>query len=268
MVADQIVDSRPEAAYDPEQKQQRARTGPPMWQRMHESLTTTIGYPRAGKPALDSDAALKVYSLRKWQVRSRIADTSERTLASGLREITILAGKLSLSKNVIDTAANNFRKAIKNRLIRGRSILTITAASLYLACRKCGVPRSLDEIAEHSLVSRKDLGRSFRFLLRELELSVPVPANRTFAAMFSNRLNLSGKTETIAIQILDVARKRGLTNGRGPAGVAAAATYVATILTNERKTQKDIAKMADVTEVTIRNRYKEIASKLIVEVQL
>jgi len=59
-----------------------------------------------------------------------------------------------------------------------------------------------------------------------------------------------------------------LTSGRGPAGIAAAATYIATVLTNERKTQREIAEIASVTEVTIRNRYKELLEKLMIEVPL
>ncbi len=105
-------------------------------------------------------------------------------------------------------------------------------------------------------------------LLRELGMFVPPSANRSYAARFSNRLVISGKAEGIAIRILEIARQMKLTSGRGPAGIAAASTYIATVLTNERKTQREIAEIANVTEVTIRNRYKELLEKLMIEVPL
>jgi transcription initiation factor TFIIB len=97
---------------------------------------------------------------------------------------------------------------------------------------------------------------------------VPPSANRSYAARFSNKLAISGKAEAIAIRILEIARQMKLTSGRGPAGIAAASTYIATVLTNERKTQREIAEIANVTEVTIRNRYKELLEKLMIEVPL
>ena len=105
-------------------------------------------------------------------------------------------------------------------------------------------------------------------MLRELEMFVPPSANRSYAARFSNRLVISGMAEGIAIRILEIARQMKLTSGRGPAGIAAASTYIATVLTNERKTQREIAEIANVTEVTIRNRYKELLEKLMIEVPL
>jgi transcription initiation factor TFIIB len=59
-----------------------------------------------------------------------------------------------------------------------------------------------------------------------------------------------------------------LTSGRGPAGIAAAATYIASLLTDERRTQGEIAKGAHVTEVTIRNRYKELTQRLNIELDM
>jgi len=126
----------------------------------------------------------------------------------------------------------------------------------------------LDEIATASTLNKKDIGRSYRFMLRELGMFVPPSTNRHYAARFSNKLVISGKAETIAIKILEIARAMKLTSGRGPAGIAAASTYIATVLTNERKTQREIAEIANVTEVTIRNRYKELLEKLMIEVPL
>jgi transcription initiation factor TFIIB len=175
---------------------------------------------------------------------------------------------LNLPKNILETASVIYRRAIKKRLIRGRSIHNVTAAAIYMSCRQCGVPRTLDEIASSSSLNKKDIGRSYRFMVRELEAFVPPSTSRNYAARFSNKLVISGKAEAIAIRILEIAKEMKLTSGRGPTGIAAAATYIATVLTNERKTQREIAEIANVTEVTIRNRYKELLERLFIEVPL
>jgi transcription initiation factor TFIIB len=131
-----------------------------------------------------------------------------------------------------------------------------------MACRQCSVIRTLEEVAKAAHISKKEGGRNYRFLLRKLNARVPAVAPQNYVSKFINQLTLSGDTETIAMKILDQALELRLTSGRGPAGIAAAATYIASLLTDERRTQGEIAKGAHVTEVTIRNRYKELTQKL------
>jgi transcription initiation factor TFIIB len=78
-------------------------------------------------------------------------------------------------------------------------------------------------------------------------------------------LHLSPKTQNEALKILKKAEITELTSGRGPAGIAAAALYVAAVLNDEKKTQREVADVAGITEVTIRNRYKELLDKLELE---
>jgi transcription initiation factor TFIIB len=114
-----------------------------------------------------------------------------------------------------------YRRAVTKNLIRGRSIEGVAAAALYAACRQCDVPRTLDEIADASRVSRKEIGRTYRFIARELKLS--------------------GDVQAKTVDILKQAADRELTSGRGPTGVAAAAIYIASILSGERRTQREVA---------------------------
>ena len=112
------------------------------------------------------------------------------------------------------------------------------------------------------LFEKKEIGRTYRFITRVLEINI-MPSNPIdYIARFSATLGLSPETQTKAIEILDMAQKKELTSGRGPTGIAAAALYVAALANNERKTQREVADVAGVTEVTIRNRYKELLDKL------
>jgi len=150
-------------------------------------------------------------------------------------------------------------------LVRGRSIAAIAAAALYAACRGSGTPRTLREIAEASLVDKKDVARCYRLLLRELAVQMPIADPLTYISKIAERTGISGKTQGIAIQILREARKRRAAAGKDPMGLAAAALYIACLQNDEKKTQKDIAEAAGVTEVTVRNRYKTLKKQLNLE---
>jgi len=272
VIVEKLTDSRPEwRAFDDEQKAKRTRVGAPLTYTIHDKgLSTIIDWrdKQAVSKRLTPTQRIELYKLRKWQRRVRVSDATERNLAVALSELSKLSSSLNLPKNILETASVIYRKAIRKRLIRGRSIHNVTAAAIYMSCRQCGVPRTLDEIATASSLNKKDIGRSYRFMVRELETFVPPSTSRHYAARFSNKLIISGKAEAIAIRILETAKQMKLTSGRGPTGIAAAATYIATVLTNERKTQREIAEIANVTEVTIRNRYKELLEKLLIEVPL
>jgi transcription initiation factor TFIIB len=272
VVAAKIADRGPEwRAFDDEQRSKRTRVGAPLTYTIHDKgLSTTIDWHDRdiyGK-SLSPGQKAQVYRLRKWQRRIRVSDATERNLAFALSEITKISNNLNLPKNILETASVIYRKAVKERLIRGRSIQGVTSAALYLACRQCGLPRTLDEIAQASTVNKKEVGRSYRFLIKELNYSIPPLKPSQYITKFSNQLTMQGKVEEIAHKILASAKELKLTSGRGPTGIAAAASYIASVLTGERKTQREIAEIAQVTEVTIRNRYKELVERLMFQISI
>ena len=266
VVAAKLADQGPEwRAFDDEQRAKRARAGAPLTFTIHDKgLSTMIDWHDRdvyGKRLAQGQKA-QIYRLRKWQRRIRVSDATERNLAFALSEISKIANNLNLPKNILETASVIYRKAVKERLIRGRSIQGVTAAAIYVACRQCGVARTLDEIAQASTVNKKEVGRSYRFLIKELNYFIPPLKPSQYITKFSNQLTMQGKVEEIAHKILAAAKELKLTSGRGPTGIAAAASYIASVLTGERKTQREIAEIAQVTEVTIRNRYKELVERL------
>jgi len=272
VVAAKIADRGPEwRAFDDEQRTKRTRVGAPLTYTIHDKgLSTMIDWHDRdiyGKNLSPGQKA-QVYRLRKWQRRIRVSDATERNLAFALSEITKIANNLNLPKNILETASVIYRKAVKERLIRGRSIQGVTAAAIYLACRQCGLARTLEEIAQASSVNKKEVGRSYRFLIKELDYTIPPLKPSQYITKFSNQLTMQGKVEEIAHKILAAAKELKLTSGRGPTGIAAAASYIASVLTGERKTQREIAEIAQVTEVTIRNRYKELVERLLFQMSL
>ncbi len=179
-----------------------------------------------------------------------------------MSELERLSSQLGIPREAKETAALIYRKTLSKRLVRGRSIEGIVAASLYLACRIHKIPRSLDEIVIQARTNRKELGQSVRLILKEIDIHPPVPSAMDYIPKIGNSLGLSGKTIYTAIDIIKEAKKKGITAGKDPGGLAAASIYIAGIIQYERRTQREIAEAAHVTEVTVRNRYKDLASKL------
>jgi len=272
VITAKIADRGPEwRAFTNEQRAKRTRVGAPLTYTIHDKgLSTMIDWHDRdvyGK-SLSPGQKAQVYRLRKWQRRIRVSDATERNLAFALSEITKIANNLNLPRNILETASVIYRKAVKERLIRGRSIQGVTAAAIYLSCRQCKLARTLEEIAQASNVNKKEVGRSYRFLIKELDYFIPPVKPSQYITKFSNQLTMQGKVEEIAHKILAVAKELRLTSGRGPTGIAAAASYIASVLTGERKTQREIAEIAQVTEVTIRNRYKELVERLMFQISL
>ncbi len=261
-----VISMGPEwRAFTPEQKASRTRVGmPASYVMFDKGLSTTIG--RVDRDAsgrrLPWSTRLKMWRLRKWQIRSRVHSSFERNLAQAMTELNRLSDKLSIHSQIRENAAVIYRKALEKGLVQGRSIAGIMAASLYAACRKSETPRMLREVAEASLVDKKEVSRCYRLLLRELEIHMPPDDPVTYISQIGAKAGISIPIQGIALDILREARQKRLTSGKDPGGLAAATLYLACLQVNEKKTQKDIAKAADVTEVTVRNRYKALQRQL------
>ena len=269
VVESTIIDDGPEwRAFNSSERSKRSRVGSPTTFTVHDKgLSTAIG--RVDRDAfgrkLPLSTRLQMWRLRKWQIRSRVHSSIDRNLAQAMAELDRLSDKSYIPGPVKEKAAIIYRKALDKGLVRGRSIAAIAAASLYAACRTTGTPRTLREIAEASFVDKKDVARCYRLLLRELNVQMPIANPLTYVSKIAERTGISGQTQGHAIKILHEARKKRAAAGKDPMGLAAAALYIACLVKNEKKTQKDIAEAAGVTEVTVRNRYKSLRRQLGIE---
>lgn len=261
-----IIDQGPEwRAFDHEQRNRRARTGAPSTFAISDKgLTTVIDWRNKDSKgrSLSESAKRDIYRLRIWNQRIRVANASERNLAYALSELDRDSSRLDIPRTVREDASKIYRDAAKRKLIRGRSIEGVVAASLYTACRRGNIPRTLEEISEATNVSKKQIGKTYRFLSRELNIKLKPTSPADYVSRFASKLDLSGEIQAKAVEIINQAIDKGLSSGRGPTGVAAAALYIASVLLGERRTQSEIAEVAGVTEVTIRNRYKELSEQM------
>jgi len=260
--------------FDLEQKEKRSRAGAPLTYTLHDKgLATSISpfdvdrYKRPLKP----EQKQTFHRLREWQKRTRVSK-GERTLISGLIEIERMSEHLNLPKNarerVKESASIIFRKAWKEGLIRGRRGKEIAAASLYAACKQFNIPKTLNELSEVSDLSKKKIGKTYRLVLEELRYSPQILPISSYASRAINEFKKYGKIEELTYKILSAAKEARLSSGRDPVGLVAASIYIASLLTGERISQEELSKKLRRTEVTIRNRYKEMVRELLFTVEL
>ena len=263
---EQMMAKGPEwRAFTQEEKASRSRVGIPTSYSVHDKgLSTAIG--RVDRDAfgrkLPLSTRLQMWRLRKWQIRSRVHSSVDRNLAQAMAELDRLCDKAHIPGPVKEKAAVIYRKALDRGLVRGRSIAAIAAAALYAACRATRTPRTIRDIADISLVDKKDVARCYRLLLRELDMHMPIADPLTYISKIAEATGISGPTQGLAIKILSEAKAQRVASGKDPMGLAAASLYIACLQANEKKTQKDIAEAAGVTEVTVRNRYKNLKRQL------
>jgi transcription initiation factor TFIIB len=266
VISTTLIDQGPEwRAFDQEQRDKLPRVGAPVTWTIHDKgLSTTIGWQDRGASGrrLSPEERAKFYRLRKWHMRSKVSDSTQRSLVHGLSVMSKIAYKLNLPRSVTETACMIYRRALQKQLVRGRTIQNVAVAIIYIACRQCNVIRTIEDVALAATITKKEAARDYRFLLRELNSEVPQVNPQGYISKIVNKLSLTGETEMLAISILGMASRLRLTSGRGPPGIAAACVYISSQITDEHRTQGEIAKVAQVTEVTIRNRYKELARRL------
>ena len=260
VITETLQDSGPEwRSFSKEGGADPTRTGAPTSLAMHDRGLATIISPMnkdsSGKP-LTSTMKSTIERLRTWDSRSKVNASSDRNLRQALGEVSTLKDKLSLSNVVVEKASYIYRKALEKKLVRGRSISAMIAASLYAACRDTETPRTLKDVADAGNIKKKDISRCYRILHQELELKMPVVNSIQCVARIASKLGITEKTKRHATKILKVAQERKESAGKDPMGLAAAALYMSCVKNGEDMTQRNIAEAANVTEVTIRNRYK------------
>nr|WP_255665713.1 transcription initiation factor IIB [Haladaptatus sp. DYF46] len=256
------IDHGPEwRAFDASERDSKSRVGMPTTKMMHDKgLSSNIGWQDkdAYGRSLSSRQRQKMQRLRTWDERFRTRDSKERNLKQALGEIDRMASALGLPDNVREMASVIYRRALNEDLLPGRSIEGVATASLYAAARQSGVPRTMDELTTVSRIDGMEFKRTYRYIVRELGLGVQPADPEQYLARFESELDLTPATKRRAHDLLKTAKESGITSGKSPVGLAAAALYAAALLEEEKLTQDEVSEVSDVSTVTIRNRYHDL----------
>ncbi len=236
------------------------RSGAPLtYTQEDRGLGTTVGN-KSDLFKLNKKDQNKFYRLRLWQ--RRVSTAIEANLRIAIAEIKRISSLLNLPKYVEEEIARIYTEAVQRELVRGHSTEAVVAGVVYAVLRMYDIPKTLNEVSQITGIDKKRLAKNFKYVSRKLNIrTLPIdPLN--YIARFASELQLEARTQTKAIDIIQKARQEQIVSGRSPKGLAAGALYIASKINQERKTQAEIAKVADVTEVTVRNTYKELTNNL------
>jgi transcription initiation factor TFIIB len=223
--------------------------------RYNKGLLTTIGNSRDSK-----ESGINFNRIRIWDFRIQTAN--DRSLKQALPALEHLKEILGLPDTIVEKSAYFYRKAARINLIKGRTVSSVLAASVYLACRELETPRTLNEVSSASNVPRKKISRDYRLLVHTFDPKIPAVDHIRCITRIANKVGLSEKTKRLAVKIMREVVAMQISAGKGPMGIAATVLYIACLQGGEIKTQKELSIAAGVTEVTIRNRYSDLKKYL------
>ncbi len=242
-------------AFTKQEKDKRERTGSPISILLPDmGLSTIIDKSNIKSP--DLKRAAKWNSRMTWDKRNMLIATTE---------LKRIASNLNLPNHIKKAAIRLYIEAFKKKLLRGRSINGMVAACLYFACRERKIPRTLQEILDESAINAKNVRRCYRTLIRELNLKAPSTDPISLVPRFVAELGLDAEAENSSIDVLNKFISKFSTSGKDPKGLCAGALYLVCKKKQRRISQKEIANIIGVTEVTLRSRYKELITKLKIE---
>lgn len=259
VVDEKINDRRPERTFS-DSNTTRSHNGDKSTLARHDrGLSTVIHHVDKDSSGHPVSSAMKssLVRLRRWDSISKKTH-DDRRLQRALSEILKLKEKLFLSDTIAEKAAYVYRKAVERNLVRGHSIMSLAAASMYAACRESETPRTINEIANTLGIPKKEVTAGYRLIFRELDLKMPVVDTVSCIAKIASNAEVSEKIKRDAIKLLKKAEKKNIVAGKHPMGMAASALYLAGVYAGDLRTQRDIADAAGVTEVTVRNRCKSL----------
>lgn len=262
IIEDSVIDTGPEwRAFDKAGLDKKSRaSGAIKDAKVSKGLTTEIDrYDRDVKGGgIDADKKVQLYRIRKLQTRSRMSNSAGRNLSIALPELDRMSSLLNISENIKDECAGIYRKAVNKGYVKGRSIESIMGAIIYYVSRERHSPKTLEEISKASGISKKEIGRAYKYLIKKMNLRSPKIDVIGFISEYASRLGVSGEVEELAKEILKKVSAYGVTAGRGPNGVAASLIHLAC---EELKVEIDknaLLEMAGINLSTLINRSNEI----------
>ena len=270
VMEEHMADHGPEAKSSSlEDKMKLARaTGQTTYAQHDLGIATeiSIGSTDFSGKKINAETASQMHRLGKWQQRVRVCSSRDRRLSNVLGRVSEICQSCSLPKNVTETASIIYRSLDgKNIQVKGKSVLSISAAVVYMACKQCDVIRSLEEILKEVCHPRdvksktKLASRYYRTLVIELDtVTTPIITMDKYISKIANMTDTDTRIERLSLEIAEKTKDRNIADGKAPNGIAAAYLYIASILLGQSVLQRDISSVSGVTEVTIRNRCKEI----------
>lgn len=261
VIEERIIDQGPEwRAYTPEEFVDRARAGSRLTNKVHDlGISTTID--------TWSYKGRKLQSLHR---KLRVSNNKQRKLVKALSFMNDVIGRLGLPNTVNEFSGSIIRRLNAKGIIKDRNADAFIAAAIILSCNYLKAPVDRDEVLRICEITRHDLWKAMLKITRDSGeyITVKVPDPQIYLDKLRVELGLRAEVSALASRILNIAKGKGLTSGKGPVGLAAAALYIASVLLDDKRTQKEIAERCNITEVTVRNRYRDLVDGITIVIEV
>ncbi|XP_064395370.1 transcription initiation factor IIB-like [Halichondria panicea] len=214
------------------------------------NLTTYIGT-ITSKPGSETTGT----SFKNWQKGGGMS-AADRSLTTASGDIKNMVAKLNLTRSIEDRCKTLFKQVYNEKRLKGRANDAIAAACLFIACRQEDVPRSFKEICSVSKHPKKEIGRCFKIIQQVIKTTVTPVSTTDFMSRYCTNLQLPMPVQKAASHIAEKAVSLDLAPGRVYLSVAAAAIYMASQASAQKKTQKEVGDVVGVADSTIRQSYR------------
>lgn len=268
VISDNITETRPEwSVFGNNELNSRSGIGMPISLAIHDlGLSTVIGRNNkdfSGKTIADASMRSVIKRIRTWDYRTQTRTSKDQSRKYAFRQLKSLKEKLALPSPVAEKAAYIYRKAQKNKIIRGRTRTGAMAACVYIACRETKVPRTFDEVAKVSNIRCKEMWKAYRAIVSELDLKIPLIDPVRCLVKLANKTGVNEKAKRYAIDYMKQVIDSNISAGRDPMGLAATVLYISCQTYGDLdKSQKYFANTAGISGVTVRNRCQELTNKV------
>ena len=237
-----------------EEMEKKVSTGPP--QTIFSNLK---------KSTIIKTNSIRNPDLKRAAKKDRLIEWHEKNLIIAGNEIKRITASLRLPSYVKDMAMTLYKRFIKDNILSGRSINGMVAACIFYVCRVKQISRSLKEISNKANLKQynsKEVYNCYKTLIKELDLKPPPPDPISFVPRFISELGLDLKVESPTIKIIRTFTSRSCSTGKDPRVIAASSLYLVCKMIYIPISQKKIAKVAGITNITLCKRYKEILDLL------
>ena len=222
---------------------------------LSHTMINPINKDSSGKPISTNLESFK--RLKKIDSRNKTHSSAEKNLKKAITEMKKLKDKLVLSDVIIDEAKQMYQKIIDRKRTKGYLINAHVGACVYASCKITGTPRTMDNIADSLDIKKIEIRRSYKMILKELELKMPITDPVKYVAKIASIVGFSEKTKREAIKMIEQAKKTGVIVGKEPRGIVAGALHVAGFKTEEPKSEKTIAEASGIAVGTLIERSKD-----------
>jgi len=202
---------------------------------------------------------------------SRVISSDEKKLSRALKLSNEVINKLPTpsAARLKEEVGLILRKLVKSGTIGRKKMGAYVAAAVICAAENLNIPVNTRDIVDWCGTTLSDVWDALMRIRRDLGIVKSRSYDpRTLVLSYAHKAGLPNQVTTLAMKIVEAGKTSGTLLSKGPQGVAVASLYVASILLNIRKTQSMISKETEVSEVTVRNRYKDIIDGVLIEVML